>query len=197
MLYDKTSLGILELIYTNPGIHKRALSKQLKVGMPSIDFALKKIKSLIIETKTGNQINFSLDYSREPLTPALCCIESGRLEKLPSKIALSIHDYLRELKEKPLIAIIFGSYANSTYTKASDIDLLLVFQKIISQKNIESTAKMTSLKTDVQLNPVYMEYHEFRNSFHDPTNEFFRNVRKDKIIITGHEWWRQLKDEET
>src|SRR3989338_5301217 len=166
-MYDKTEIRILEQIYLNPGIHKRELSKQLKLGMPSIDYGLQKINNLIKQKKSGNQINYFLDYSKEELTPSLNTVEHSRFERLPAKVRLSINDFLKELKEKPVITVIFGSYANNTYTKSSDIDILLIFQKIEDSKEIENSAKKISMKTNTQLNPVYLSYQKFKETFYN------------------------------
>lgn len=195
-MYDKTEIRILEQIYLNPGIHKRELSKQLKLGMPSIDYGIKKISKLIKQKKSGNQINYFLDYSREMLSSALGTVEHSRFERLPAKARLSVNYFLKELKDKPVIILIFGSYANETYTKNSDIDILLIFQKVEDAKQIENIAKKISMNTNTQLNPVYLSYQEFKESFHNPTKEFFKKLKKDKIILIGIEWWRQLTDEE-
>lgn len=195
-MYDKTSLRILEQIYLKPGIHKRKLSKQLKLTMPSIDYALKKIDKLLKKQKSGNQIKYFLNYSKEALTPALCAVEYFRLEKLPAKIKIAVRDFLKELKEKPIMVILFGSYAKGDYRRDSDIDTLLVFQKMSNTKSIENVAKRVSMRTNTQISPVYLDYNSFRESFHNPTKAFFKNLKKDKIIPLGLEWWRQLKDEE-
>ena len=195
-MYDKTELRVLEQIYLNPGIHKRELSKRLKLGMPSIDYALQKIEKLLKTQKAGNQIRYFLDYSKEGLSPALSMVEYGRLERLPANVRLVVRDFLKELKDKPILALIFGSYTNSSYTQESDIDVLLVFQKIDDTKQIENTAKKVSMKTNTQLNSVYLDYDSFKESFHNPTKEFFKKLKKDKIILIGVEWWRQLQDEE-
>ncbi|MBI4152732.1 nucleotidyltransferase domain-containing protein [Candidatus Woesearchaeota archaeon] len=195
-MYDKTEIRILEQVYLNSGIHKRELSKQLKLGMPSIDYGLKKISKLIKQKKSGNQINYFLDYSKEELIPLLNAVEHSRFERLPAKVRLSISDFLKELEIKPIIAVIFGSYASGTYTKSSDIDFLLVFQKIEDPKKIENSAKKISMKTNTQLNPIYLSYQEFNESFHNSTKEFFKKLKKDKIILIGIEWWRQLVYEE-
>lgn len=195
-MYDNTELRILEKVYLKPGIHKRKLSKQLKLGMPSIDFGIKKIDRLLIKKKSGNQINYFLDYSKKALTPLLDAVEYSRFNKLPAKIKLAINDFLKELKEKPLIAVIFGSYAKANYTKTSDIDILLVFQKLEHEKQIENTAKKISMRTNTKINPIYLDYDVFKESFHNPTKDFFKNLKKDKIILIGIDWWRMLKDEE-
>ena len=195
-MYDRTEIRILEQIYLNPGIHKRELSKKLEIGMPSIDYGLKKVSALIKQKKSGNQINYSLDYSKEGLSPWLSTVEYSRFETIPAKIRLSVTDFLKELNDKPVIALIFGSYANGTYTKNSDIDILLVFQKVEDSREIEIIAKKINMKTNTQLNPVYLGYQEFRESFHNQTKEFFKKIKKDKLILIGIEWWRQLIDEE-
>lgn len=195
-MYDKTEIRILEQVYLHPGIHKRELSKKLELGMPSIDYGLKKINTVIKQKNSGNQTNFYIDYAKEELTPLLTIVEHARLEKLPAKVNLSIRDFLQELETKPLLAVLFGSYASRTYTKSSDIDILLVFQKIRTPKKIENTAKKISLKINTQLNPIYLNYQEFKESFHNATKEFFKKLKKDKIVVVGIEWWRQLTYEE-
>lgn len=195
-MYDNTELRILEQAYIKPGIHKRELSKQLKISMPSVDYALKKITRLLKMQKAGNQMRYFIDYSKEALTPMLYAVEYSRLERLPAKARIAIIDFLRELEEKPLIAAIFGSYARGDYTKESDIDILLVFQKIENAKGIENTANRISMRTNTKISPVYLDYASFKESFHNPTKEFYKNLKKGKIILTGIEWWRQMEHDE-
>ncbi|MBU2638869.1 MAG: nucleotidyltransferase domain-containing protein [Nanoarchaeota archaeon] len=195
-MYDNTEIRILKQVYRNPGIHKRELSKQLKISMPSVDYALKKISKLLKMQKAGNQIRYFIDYSKEALTPMLYAVEYSRLEGLPAKARIAIIDFLRELEEKPVIAVIFGSYARGDYTKDSDIDILLVFQKIENAKGIENTANRISMRTITKISPVYLDYASFKESFHNSTKEFYKNLKKGKIILTGIEWWRQMEHEE-
>lgn len=195
-MYDNTLINVLKQIYIQPGIHKRELSNKLKLGMPSIDYALKKIDTLLKKKKSGNQINFYLDYSKISLIPLLYHVEYSRFEKLPPKVKFTINEFLKELKDKPIITIIFGSYAKENYTKISDIDILLVFQKIDNSKDIENAAKKVSMRHNTNLQPVYLDYNSFRESFFNSTKEFFKNLKKDKIIVSGIEWWVFLKNEE-
>jgi predicted nucleotidyltransferase len=196
-MYYKTEIKILEQIYLNPGIHKRELSKKLNLGMPSIHYGLKKINKVINQKKSSNQINYFLNYSKQDLTPLLKTVEYSRFDKLPTKIKFSINDFLKDLDIKPIIALIFGSYAKNNYNKTSDIDIFLVFQNIENSKNIENSSKKISMKTNTQINPIYLNYNEFKESFHNLSKDFFKKLKKDKIILVGIEWWRQLVDEET
>ena len=72
----------------------------------------------------------------------------------------------------------------------------MVFQNVKDFKQIENTAKKVSMKTNTELNPVYLNYQEFKESFHNSTKEFFKKLKKDKVILIGIEWWRQLIYEE-
>ena len=195
-MYDITTLKILGQIYINPGIHKREISRKLRLTMPSVDNSIRKIDKIVKKQKSGNQIKFYIDYSKEALTPAISEVEYLRLEKLPSKINIAVKSFLQELKEKPLIALIFGSYARGDYTRDSDIDLLLVFQKSANSNEIENIAKKISMNTNTKISPVYLDYNSFKKSFHDPTKEFFKNIKKERIVLLGMEWWRQLQHEE-
>jgi hypothetical protein len=194
-MYNKTILRILEQIYINGSMHKRGLSKKLGLGMPSIDYALKKIDNILTKIKAGNQIKYSLNYSKKEIIPFLYIIEYSRIGLLPSKIRLSIFEFLKVLEQKPIIASIFGSYARGDYNKDSDIDIILVYQKV-QPKHIENASKITNMKTNTHINPIYMNYDDFKKSFHDQTKRFFKNIRNEKITLIGIEWWRLLLDEE-
>jgi predicted nucleotidyltransferase len=124
-------------------------------------------------------------------------VEYSRFARLPGKIRLATRDFLKDLETKPVIAIIFGSYANYTFSSSSDIDIMLVFQTIKTPKTIEDTAKVINLKTSTKISPVYMAYNEFNRSFHNSASDFFKNLKKNKLILVGIEWWRQMMDEET
>ena len=196
MIYDKTSIKIIEEVYINPGIHKRELSKKLHLGMPSIDYSIKKIGDLLKKAKSGNRINYFLNYANSNITPILSAIEYSRIEKFPTKIKIAVNDFLLELEKKPIMTLIFGSYARGDYTKNSDLDILLVFQKLDDEKYIETTAKKISMRTNTRINPVYLDYKLFKDSFHNSTKAFYKNLKENKIILIGVEWWRQMINEE-
>lgn len=194
-MYD-TRIRVIGQVYLHSGIHKRELARQLKLSMPAIDHALKNVGTIIKKHQSGNQITYFLDYTRETLTSALYQVEEMRFKALPIIIQRAVHDFLNELKEKPILAILFGSYAEHTYTKASDVDIFLVYQTVNNVKDIENTAKKISMRTNTPLNPVYLDYKSFRESFHNPTKEFFKRMKRCKLILIGIEWWRQLEHEE-
>ena len=111
---------------------------------------------------------------------------------MPVKVQNSIGDFLDEIEDKPLIALIFGSYAKKNYTKESDIDILLVFQKIENQQKIENTAKRISMRTNTKINPVYIEYKNFKDNFLNKEHNFSKEIRNKVIVMLGIENYYQL-----
>jgi len=125
-------------------------------------------------------------------------VHTERFLVLPSKVKIAITDFLNEIEIRSLIALIFGSYAKGNYTRESDIDVLLVFQKLENVKNIENTAKKISMRTNTKISPVYLDYKNFEKNFLDKGHDFSREIRQDAIVIIGVEnyyklLWRFLK----
>ena len=96
------------------------------------------------------------------------------------------------MQEKPLIALVFGSFAKGNYTGNSDIDVLLVFQKIINQADIENTAKRIGMRTNTKITPVYVDYGQFEKNFLNKNHEFSNEIRQNVIILAGIEHYYRL-----
>ena len=105
---------------------------------------------------------------------------------------MAFNDFLTELEEKPLISLIFGSYAKGNYIKTSDLDIFLVFQELRNEKQIEETAKRIGMKTNVKINPIYVKYSQFKKNFLDKNHNFSNEIRNNVIIINGIEYYYEL-----
>jgi len=114
-------------------------------------------------------------------------VNTERLLSLPAKIQTATIDFLSELETKPLLALIFGSYARGNYTKSSDIDILLVFQKVENEKQIESIANRISMRTNTKINTIYLNYKNFEINFLNKEHDFSKEIREKIIILTGAE----------
>lgn len=190
----KTKINVLKEIYEKEKTHSRAICRSLNLGMPSVKNALESLKSLLIVKEEGRNKNYSINYKNKDIIPYLYLIENKKIEKLPKKVSYAIEDFLISLKEKPIISLIFGSYANSSYSKESDIDILLVFNK--TSKEAEEKAKIVSDLHNIELSPVYLNLKEFKEGFHDQKNRFFKEIKEKKVLLTGIRWWVEVKNEE-
>jgi len=175
------------------GLHIRELSRQIKTGLPNIKRYLDILEKekIIKKERKANMINIVLTY--KPETSAdLRQIHSSSFLELPKNIQIASNDFLAELEKKPLIALIFGSYSKRDYNKNSDLDIFLVFQEVKNTKNIEETAKRIGMRTNIKINPIYINYSQFKKDFLDKNNNFSNEIRKKVIIINGIEYYYEL-----
>lgn len=195
-----TKLKIIKILEReNKGIHLRAISRLVKSGLPNVKRFLEILEKerVVSKEKEANLIKFKLRESQKTLA-YLKQVNTEKLLDLPLNIRNAVNDFISELEIKPLIIILFGSYAKGNYIKDSDIDILLVFQKLEKEKDIENDAKRISMRTNTKINPVYVEYKNFEKNFLDKNHDFSKEIRQDVIIMNGVEiyyplLWRFLK----
>ncbi|RLJ01639.1 MAG: hypothetical protein DRP10_03610 [Candidatus Aenigmatarchaeota archaeon] len=196
MTIDTKSISILTKIYLKPGIYLRELARETDLSLPALKNQVDKfIKlKLVLKKKEGKTINFYLNHKNFLIVPYLYQIEFQRLAKLPRKVSNSVYDFLSILENKPLIVIIFGSYASFNYNEKSDLDLLLIFNKL-KEEEIEAKARIISERYGIKIEPIYLKYSEFKKKFFDYSDRFMKNLKKDKILVVGIEYWVMLENE--
>ena len=183
----------------NKGVHIRELARIVKTSYNNTVRNIKILEkeNVVKKEKDANLIKIKL--KNNPLTIAyLNQVHTDNFLKLPKKVFSSINEFLDELQEKPLIALIFGSFAKGSHKENSDIDILLVFQKINNQTNIENTARRISMRTNTKLSPVYVGYESFEKNFLNKNHDFSNEIRQNVIILSGIEhyyriYWRFLE----
>jgi len=190
----ETKLKIITELEQKPnGIHLREISRLVNSGLPNVKRFLEILEKekVVKKEKEANLVKFKLRDSQKTLA-YLKQTNNEKFALLPVRIQSVVLDFLNEIEIKPLLAIIFGSYAKGNYTKESDIDVILVFQKLENVKDIENTAKRISMRTNTKISPVYLEYKNFEKNFLDKNHDFSKEIRQKVIIINGIENYYQL-----
>lgn len=187
-------LRLIELLeQNNKGVHLREISRLLKTGLPNIVRYIKILEKegVAEKHKDANVIKVKLKENARTIA-YLKQVNTERFLVLPKKIQIAVNDFLNELETKPLIVLIFGSYAKKTYSENSDIDILLVYQKVEDEKSIENSAKRISSRTNTKIAPVYIDYKNFERNFLDKKHDFSREIRENVIILNGIEVYYPL-----
>lgn len=180
-------LRLIELLeQNNEGVHLREISRLLKTGLPNIVRYIKILEKegVAEKHKDANVIKVKLKENARTIA-YLKQVNTERFLVLPKKIQIAVNDFLNELETKPLIVLIFGSYAKKTYSENSDIDILIVYQKVEDEKSIEGAAKRIGSRTNTKISPVYLEYKSFEKNFLDKKHDFSREIRRNVIVLTG------------
>src|SRR3989344_6461819 len=190
-----TELEILRLIYLNEGIHVREISRQLKIGMPSVKYALDKLisKKLVLYKREARNLKFYLNFKNNLLISYLYQIEYDRIYKLPKLVQDSLFDLIKILEKKPVLVIVFGSYANGSYSNESDLDLLFVFNE--TDEEVEKKSEIIGNRYNLNIQPIYLNFNEFNKNFFNEKDKFMGQIKKNKIIMIGIELWVMMENE--
>ena len=189
-MLSRGELRVYKTLYLNKkGLHVRDASKHANLTLPAVVKHINRGKdrgTILCETK-GRMKICSLNFKSRELLPLLQEVELARFNELPASIRDAFNSFTDDLQEKPLIALIFGSYARKEHVKTSDLDVLLVFQHIDSKimKRIEYSASKIKGRTNVNIQPVSLDYDEFQKEMTDLDNELMKDVREFGLVMYG------------
>lgn len=196
----ENKLKIIGLLWQNSkGIHLRELERLLGTGLPNVvryaDMLVK--EGVVIKEKEANIVRLKLRPGVKTIS-YLKQVNTEQFLMLPRKIQSAVSDFLNELEDKPLIALIFGSYAKGSHTASSDIDILLVYQKVQNESALENAARRIGMRSNTKVSLIYVDYKSFEKNFLDKDHDFSREIRQGVIILMGTEiyyplLWRFLK----
>jgi len=196
MLSEGEKKVYLALYLNKEGLHVREICRISGLTLPAVSKHLEngeKEGRLTIQTK-GNMKICRLNFGSPGIAPLIQTIELDRLKKLPHAARESFTSFISDLNEKPLMSIVFGSFAKGSSSKASDLDILLVFQRLDSRlmKSVEDSARKIKGRTGVSIQPVCLAYPEFEKEILGRENEFMKDIRKNGMALKGHDLYLNL-----
>ena len=107
-----------------------------------------------------------------------------KLNNLSSQRKRAILEYIDKLPIKPLIVIVFGSTARGTYKNASDIDILLIYNK--KEKKHEKLRNDIESITGFNIHPFIINYIYFKEQILTGKDKVVTHAIKTGFVITGH-----------
>ncbi len=144
---------ILQLFYADKSakMHLREISRKAGLHEPSTTSALNSLEKegILKSERDGNQKKYSLKLNYK--TYALFGLfDLERFNLLPSIRRNALNYFIGHLKEKPIIAFIFGSTAKGTFKKTSDIDILIITNSKINTAESEKHAEaLTGIRISI------------------------------------------------
>lgn len=188
---------ILGLFYAsrNERIHLREIARKTGLNENSASRFLRQLedKGILESGKDANLKRYWISQ-RDTTYFLLSLFDVEKLHSLPLLRQDAISCFLKELGEKPIIAILFGSTARGGFRDGSDIDLLLVVNRKTSTETAEDFAES---QTAIKVSPIQIKYPDFMKEL---------RLREDKVIesaittgypITNHILFYQLTQNES
>jgi predicted nucleotidyltransferase/DNA-binding transcriptional regulator YhcF (GntR family) len=182
-LMPKTRQRVLAATILHPkkSWYLRELAEFLKVSPSSIQRELADLSTAgILHKKVdGNRAYFQAEQN----CPIF--LDLQELLKKTAGVADELLGYLNPLKDKILVAFIYGSIAAGTETAESDIDLLIIGS--IGLADLAKIMKEAETKLGRPINPVIMSASEARRKLKEKQH-FVSSVRKTKkLFLIGQE----------
>lgn len=186
-IFNKGKGKIIECFYKNRSkeIYFSEILRETKLTQNTTLRHLKNLigNNILISTKkTGNTF-----YKINPKNPQVYSLFSyfdyKRFNELPSERKRAINDFMEKIKVKPLIAIVFGSTAKSTFGKDSDIDILLTYNR--------KESKDTKLKEDIEaitgikIQMFIIDFDYFKEQLLKEEDKVITHAIKTGFVITG------------
>ena len=164
---------IMRLFYRDKDVrlHLRDMSRKTKLHEPSISRFLKNLEKekILKSEKEANLKKYFINKSKETYF-MFEFFDMEKYNKLPNIRKDAMKHYLNKLNEKPIFVILFGSTAKETYSKDSDMDLLLVLNNKIK---IDDAEKEVDALTAVKISTFQIIYEDFLEEL---------KLKNDKVV---------------
>lgn len=184
VLFSKTRRQVLGLLFGNPGrsYYAREIVRHAGIGTGTVQRELEKLSKAAIITvrKIGNQKHYQANR------------EAPIFEELYGLVikTFGVSDVLRKelepFSEKIKIAFIFGSVPKGTDHADSDIDIMIISDRL-AYPDIMSVIPQAESKLGRSVNPTLFNTSEFRKRIDTDSGFVKRVMAQPKIFLIGTE----------
>ena len=187
---------IISLFYDDKSasIHLRDIARKTKLNENSASIFLKKLENekILFSKKDGNLKKYGI-VKDDLIYSIFTQMDIIKLNSLPNIRKKAILYFLDKLKEKAIIAVLFGSTAKLTYRNDSDIDLLLIVNKKIDTNFAE---KYADSQTAININSIQIELDEFKKELKLKEDKVIQSAINIGYPVTNHiGYYREVYDE--
>lgn len=192
MIFPKSEFKILKLIYENPGIRLTEIMKNAGVSTSTAKERLNRLLSLDIikvkEIRGGRRIilkNYYPNFLSEEGKNVFSLIESEKKQDFFKKnrnLKGPFRQLLRNIESKIKIILIFGSFANQSQTKNSDIDILFLTNKEINRGELKKEIERSFVTFNHEISPRIDTLQNFKKNI---DKDVYKTIIKNHIIIKG------------
>ncbi len=192
-IFGKGKEKILECFYKNRN-KEIYFSEILRQTGLTPNTTLKHLKNLqetglILSIKKIGNTFYKINSNNPQIYSIFSFFDYKKLNALPSERKRAIVKFLKEIKIKPLICLIFGSTSKGTFSKKSDIDILLVYdKKEVQNKKLKEDIEAI---TGVKLQTLVIDLDYFKEQVLRQKDKVISHAIKTGFIITGFNYFYQ------
>ena len=152
---------------------------------------LNNLKDLIISKKTKGNTFYELNNKNFQIFSIFSYFDYKRFNELDKTRKRAINEFLEKLGTKPLIALIFGSTAKKSYTKKSDIDILLIYNK--EEEEDKKLKKDIESITGMNIQAFIIDYTYFKEQLlKKEDNVVIHAVKTGFVVIGSYYFYKEV-----
>ena len=192
MIFPKSEYKILFLIYENPGIRLGELIKKARVSTATAKTRLAYLSDskIITEEKIigGKRTilkNFYPNLKSEEGRNVFSLIESEKKQEFFKKNKNLVGPFKQLLKNvdgKIKIVLVFGSFANYTQTKDSDLDIFFLIKGTLDKTKLKKEIERSFVTFSQEISPRTDNLNNFKKNIN---KGIYQTIIKNHIIIKG------------
>ena len=187
---------ILYLFYEEKAarIHLRAIARRTGLNENSAYRFLSELEKekLLVSRKDGNLKKYETAKTAAVYS-IFAYLDVARFGELPSLRKNALGYFLDHLKEKPIIALVFGSTAKRTFKEDSDIDLLLIVNRKIDTKAAKEYADS---QTTIRISCTQITVEEFKKELKLKEDKVVQSAINTGYPVTNNvEYYRMINSE--
>ena len=178
--------------HKNEELNIRNISKALKMDYKNVYSIIKRLEKIsLVKIETfGQSSRVKLNAIVHPLV--FEAEFERRKEILKDKnLAVMLSNFKRAIKSKLYVLLLFGSYANKTQTKNSDIDLMFICPDGLEdafEKDVSRIARSMPLP----LHPLVFSDSQFLGMINAKESNVGQEALKNNIILYGIEQYYEM-----
>lgn len=177
---------IMALFYTDKHakIHLRDIARRTGLNENSASRFLVQLEeeNMLRSEKDGNLKKYMIQKDSKTYS-VFMFFDMARFSELTSIRRKAISYFLANLKEKPIIAFLFGSTAKNTFTRDSDIDVLLIVNKKVK---VDEAQKYAEAQTAIRINCIQITYDDFRLELKLKRDNVIQSALNNGYPLTNH-----------
>jgi len=190
-LFLRSEHRILRLIYENPGIRLSELIKRARVSVETakkrLDYLLK--SNIIFEKKIlgGKKVLIRNFYPnlRDEGKNVFILIELEKKQEFfdrNKKLVSLFKQLLNNIDKNIKVILIFGSFANFSNTKDSDLDILFLVGKEIDTSKLKKEIERSFVTTNHEISPRIDTLSNFKKNL---KTDIYSTIKRNHVVIKG------------
>lgn len=190
MELDKNTMTIAKVFYEHKSSYLNELYRQTGVSKPTILKILKALteRGILKQRIEANSKIYFIDLNNSLAQKIFGLFDLERVEKLDGRRKRALSIFKESIITQPYFILLFGSTAKGEYSEKSDVDLIVVYQKVTKKvkAEIENARFKVESVTGIKFQVFALSQEDFKSNL-NTNGSTVKSAMESGFPIFGHE----------